>query len=54
MLARTDSNTAAPTTFFALQDVSEDMGPTFVLPGTHSEEAHARSSACLGATAGLY
>jgi len=30
------------TAFVALQDVSYDMGPTFFLPGTHSNDAHNR------------
>jgi hypothetical protein len=30
------------TCFVALQDVTEDMGPTLYLPGTHTAEAHAR------------
>jgi hypothetical protein len=30
------------TCFVALQNIDEDMGPTWVLPGTHTEEAHAR------------
>lgn len=35
------NSTAIVTSFIALQDVTEDMGPTFFLPGTQTESAHA-------------
>jgi len=37
-----DPDAAVVTAFVALQDVTEDMGPTCIIPGTATAEAHAR------------
>ena len=39
---RRGDGAAVYTAFVALQDVDEAMGPTAVIPKTHTEEAHAR------------
>jgi hypothetical protein len=40
------SDTRLYTTFVALQDVSEEMGPTIIYPQTHTHEFHAKAAAC--------
>ena len=37
---RDGQGAAAITAFFALQDVESDMGPTGIIPGTHTKECH--------------
>ena len=39
---REGEGAAAITAFVALQDVDELMGPTCIIPGTHTAEAHVR------------
>jgi ectoine hydroxylase-related dioxygenase (phytanoyl-CoA dioxygenase family) len=39
---RTGEGAAVVTAFVALQDVDEDMGPTSVIPRTHTQDAHER------------
>jgi len=39
---RDGQGAAAITAFFALQDVEEDMGPTGIIPRTHTKEMHER------------
>jgi ectoine hydroxylase-related dioxygenase (phytanoyl-CoA dioxygenase family) len=40
------SDTRLYTTFVALQDVTEEMGPTRIYPRTHTKEFHAKVEAC--------